>query len=177
MSNDIPEAKEHRICKARQFPNSATFVTSETTSDLPVQLRVTAVPTYFQIVASLPTIFSSLELPSAYPRARVKPISSLIWRMRSWSAAATPLEPNTTSISSSVNLREMSAWMCQRGDRCIKTHLFVSGTKNQMKAAPMLISTPNRMKVPYFRWVIMSGVTWPTMKLFIQLDDAPSAIP
>ena len=47
MSNDIPEAKEHRICKVRQFPNSATFVTPETTSDLPVQLRVTTVPTYF----------------------------------------------------------------------------------------------------------------------------------
>ena len=37
--------------------------------------------------------------------------------------------------------------------------------------------TPKKMKVPYFKWVIMSGVTCPTMKLFIQFEDAPSAIP
>ena len=37
--------------------------------------------------------------------------------------------------------------------------------------------TPKKMKVPYFMWVIMSGVTCPTMKLFIQFEDAPSAIP
>lgn len=27
----------------------------------------------------------------------------------------------------------------------------------------------------YLRCVNMSGVTWPTMKLFIQLDEAPKA--
>jgi hypothetical protein len=37
--------------------------------------------------------------------------------------------------------------------------------------------TPKKMKVPYFIWVIMSGVTCPTMKLFIQFEDAPNAIP
>ena len=46
-----------------------------------------------------------------------------------------------------------------------------------MKADPRNIMTPKKMKVPYFKWVIMSGVTCPTMKLFIQFEDAPSAIP
>lgn len=33
------------------------------------------------------------------------------------------------------------------------------------------------MKVPYDRCFNMSGVIWPTMKLLIQLDDAPRAMP
>ena len=33
------------------------------------------------------------------------------------------------------------------------------------------------MNVPYWILLNMSGVTWPTIKLFIQFEDAPSAMP
>lgn len=75
---------------------------------------------------------------------------------------------------------------------------FVSGTIKAMNRAPKVVIRPKKMYVPYLMFFNMSGVTWPTMKLFIQsvqdlvnkfpfpvllessidlLAEAPSAIP
>lgn len=68
------------------------------------------------------------------------------------------MEPKRVSISSSVNR-------------------LVSGTTNQTNRTPPNVIRPKKMKVPYDRCFNMSGVIWPTMKLLIQLEDAPRAMP
>ena len=73
-------------------------------------------------------------------------------------ASATPLLPNSTSISSNVNR-------------------FVSGTKNQMKAPPAKVKSPKKMKVPKVIFFSITGVIWPTIKFDIQFEDAPRAMP
>lgn len=54
-------------------------------------------------------------------------------------ASATPLLPNSTSISSNVNR-------------------FVSGTKNQMNAPPPKVKSPKKMKVPKVIFFSITGV-------------------
>jgi hypothetical protein len=47
----------------------------------------------------------------------------------------------------------------------------------KMNKAPRKVSIPKKMYVPYLMCSSMSGVTCPTMKLFIQFDEAPRAMP